>query len=209
MFKKLREFDKKYSNLFLGFSFLIIVVFLIYISVVNRNSARECEMPNNSVKNYRNYSYEVTITKNNEFTELYIKRYDYKYLIEKNENGVKSTYYIYYTDILEKSLNGKYIIYREDAIVDGIDNKLLLLDYVNEISLDSTISKDNELTCYNNRKLELSMCINLDKSVSLRKDDYIINYNVKDIGSVSDFNVDVDLSYNNSSNDIIDEDNIQ
>lgn len=202
MFKKLNEFDNKYSGLFLCFALLIIIVFLFYISQVNRNKEKECSVPNEIVNNYSNYSYDVSITRNNIVTQLSIKRYNSKYLIEKNDNGIKTTYYLYHTDLLEKASNGKYIKYRKDYIVDGIDNKLLVFDYINEISLKSTLSNDGELTCYNNRKMELSMCINLDDSITLEGNGYTIVYSVKNVGTIEDFDVDTDLIYeDNSTND--------
>jgi len=191
MIKKLRDFDKNYSNLFFFFSLLIIILFLVFISTSNRTKQKECTIPNSLVNNYNNYSYSIKFTDENRNIELFIKRYQSKYLIEKNENGTKSTYYLQYTDLLEKSSDGKYIKYRGDKIIDGLDNKFLILDYINDISLQSTINKGSELTCYNNRKMELSMCLNLDDSIELKKDNYTIIYTIDKVSGVEDFNVDI------------------
>lgn len=205
MLKWFKEFDKRYSTLFFCFALLIIIVFLFYSNTINKNDENTCTIPNSIVNNYTNYAYDIVITKNDAVSELYVKRYDTKYLVEKNENGVKSAYYIYHTDLLERASNGEYIRYRKDNIVDGIDNKFLILDYINEISLKSTVSTDNELTCYNNRKIELSMCINLDNSITLEVDDYTIVYKVKEVGSIDDFDVDANLNYESEIENITDE----
>ena len=198
MIKKYREFDKKYSTLFFCISLLIIIIFLAYFSTLNKSNEEMCTIPNNVVNNYNNYSYEVKYTKDEKNIDLFVKRYDKKYLIEKEEDGVKNMYYIYYTDILEKASNGKYIRFRNNNIIDNLDNKLLLLEYVNDVSLESSITEKQDLTCYINRKKEISMCINLDESITLKGKDYSITYTVKEVGTVKDFNVDVDLDDNNS-----------
>lgn len=198
MFKFFKEFDKKYSTLIFCISLLILTVLLAYSSVSNSDKNKVCVMPNKLVDNYQNYKYNVTYKSNDKKIDLSIKRYDKKYLIEKNENGIKSSYYIYYTDILEESSNGDYIRYRKESIVDGIDNKLLLLDYINDISLESSLKKDDELTCYVNRKLELTMCVNLDDSIELKGTDYKIIYEIKEVGTVKDFNVDINLDFEES-----------
>ena len=205
MFKIFKEFDKKYSTLFFCISLLIIIIFLAYTSSFIKVENNTCVIPNKLVDNYSNYKYDVTYKTNDKKIELFIKRYDKKYLIEKNENGVKSSYYIYYTDIFEEASNGDYIKYRKENIIDGIDNKLLLLDYINDISLESSLKEDNELTCYVNRKLELNMCINLDDSIELEGTDYKIVYEIKEAGTVKDFNVDIDLDYKeDATEEIID-----
>lgn len=191
MIKKLKEFDKNYSNMFFYFSLLIIIIFLFYISTSNKSNSDVCTIPNDIVKNYLSYSYNVVYKENDKTIKLFIKRYESKYLMEKEENGVKSTYYYRYTDLMEKASNGKYIKFRGDEIIPGVNNKFLLIDYINDISLESSVSEKNGLTCYNNRSLELSMCINVDKSVELKKDNYTILYEVLELGSVSDFNIEI------------------
>ena len=210
MFKKLKNFDTKYSSLFFCISLLVLVIFFAYSSVNNRNKTNECVIPNKLVNNYTNYSYDVTYTKEDKEIALYIKRYDSKYLIEKLEDGVKSSYFLHYTDVLEKNTSGDYVRFRDYNIIDGLDNKYLLLDYINDISLESKITTDKELTCYINRKLELSMCINLDDSITLKGNDYILLYEIKEKGNVSDFDVNVNLDYveNNIEDNLIDS-NIQ
>lgn len=195
MVSKIREFNKTYSTLFFCISLLIIIIFLAYFSVSNRNTSKICTIPNKLVNNYTNYSYDITYIKDDKKIDLYVKRFESKYLIEKVEDGLKSTYYIYYTDIFEKASNGEYIRFRKDNIVDGLDNKMLLLDYVNDISLESSVRTENELTCYYNRKMELLMCINLDDSISIEANDYKIEYKIKEVAGVRDFKIDVNLDY--------------
>lgn len=206
MLKVFKDFDKNYSTLFFCIALLIIIVCLVYSNVMNINKDKTCVVPNSVVNNYNNYAYDIVVEKNGVVTKLYVKRYNTKYLIEKNENDVKSTYYINHTDLLEKASNGKYIKFRKDNIVDGLDNKFLIFDYINELSLKSSVSTYNGSTCYNNRNLELSMCINLDNSITLEMKDYKITYTVKENSMISDFDVDIDLSSYNmeSGSEIID-----
>lgn len=206
MLKVFKDFDKNYSTLFFCIALLIIIVCLLYSNVMNINKDKTCVVPNSVVNNYNNYAYDIVVEKNGVVTKLYVKRYNTKYLIEKNENDIKSTYYINHTDLLEKASNGKYIKFRKDSIVDGLDNKFLIFDYINELSLKSSVSTNNGSTCYNNRNLELSMCINLDNSITLEMKDYKITYTVKENSMISDFDVDIDLSSYNmeSGSEIID-----
>lgn len=206
MLKVFKDFDKNYSTLFFCIALLIIIVCLLYSNVMNINKDKTCVVPNSVVNNYNNYAYDIVVEKNGVVTKLYVKRYNTKYLIEKNENDVKSTYYINHTDLLEKASNGKYIKFRKDNIVDGLDNKFLIFDYINELSLKSSVSTNNGSTCYNNRNLELSMCINLDNSITLEMKDYKITYTVKENSMISDFDIDIDLSSYNmeSGSEIID-----
>lgn len=206
MLKVFKDFDKSYSTLFFCIALLIIIVCLVYSNVMNINKEKTCVVPNTIVNNYNNYAYDIVIEKNGVVTKLYVKRYNTKYLIEKNENDIKSTYYINHTDLLEKASNGKYIKFRKDNIVDGLDNKFLIFDYINELSLKSSVSTNNGVTCYNNRNLELSMCINLDNSITLEMKDYKITYTIEENSMISDFDVDIDSSSYNieSSSEIID-----
>lgn len=211
MFKFLNEFDKKYSSVIVVLSLFVIIIFLFFNSRISNGNGLECKVPKEIVNNVNNYSYNIKVTNNETSVELFIKRYNSKYLIEKNEFGIKSTYYINYTDILEKASNGKYIKYRKNDIVEGLDNKFLIFDYVNDISLKSTVLDDNGITCFNNRQLELSICMNLDETITLKMSNYVITYQINNIGSIKDFNVDVNYNYKdddynseleNNSNDI-------
>lgn len=209
MLKVFKDFDKNYSTLFFCIALLIIIVCLVYSNVMNVNKEKKCAVPSTIVNNYNNYAYDIVIEKNGVITKLYVKRYNTKYLIEMNENDTKSTYYINHTDLLEKASNGKYIKFRKDNIVDGLDNKFLIFDYINELSLKSSVSTKNGVTCYNNRNLELSMCINLDNSITLEMKDYKITYTIKENGIISDFDVEIDLSdYSIESNSEIIDNNI-
>lgn len=194
MIKVFKDFDKNYSTLFFCIALLIIVVCLVYSNVSGTNMKKNCKIPNSVVNNYNNYAYDIVIEKSGTITKLYVKRYNTKYLIEKNENDIKSAYYINHTDLLEKASNGKYIKFRKDNIVDGLDNKFLIFDYINELSLKSSVSTKNGVTCYNNRNLEMSMCINLDDSITLEMKDYKITYTIKENSMISDFDVNIDLN---------------
>lgn len=198
MFKKINELDDKYSSKFFGISLIVILAFLFYFAISNRTITKECTIPNKLVNNTTNYSYEITYIKDNKIINLYVKRYNEKYLIEKVDDDIRSMYYIYYTDILEKASNGNYIKYRNDYILDEVDNKFLLLDYINAVSLDSSITNEEDLTCYTNRKLNIHMCINIDESISVKMNDYELIYKITGKGNVSDFNV----SYDNFSQNI-------
>lgn len=188
MFKKVKEFEKQYSTLFFCISLLVIIVFLAYFSVLNKDKEKECVIPNKLVNNYSNYEYNVSYEKDDKKAKLFIKRYDKKYLIEKEEDGANESYYVYYTDVLKKDDSGEYKVYNK-SIIDGLNNKLLFIDYINDVSLQSNITTDNELTCYVNRKLDMSMCVNLDKSITLKGEDYRIIYEIESSGEVADFNV--------------------
>ncbi len=192
MFKKINELDDKYSSKFFAISLIVILVFLFYFAISNRTMNKECTLPNKLVNETSNYSYEITYIKDNKIINLYVKRYNEKYLIEKVDDNIRSIYYIYYTDILEKASDGKYIKYRGDNILTYVDNKFLLLDYLNAVSLDSNITNEEDLTCYTNRKLNIHMCINVDDSISVKMNDYELIYKITGKGNVSDFNVSYD-----------------
>ena len=194
MIDKIRDFDTKYSNTVFLIALFIIISFLVYIALNNRTKDKICKMPNDIV-NTLNYSYKVKYTKEDKSIDLYINRYDSKYLIEKNEDNNKNTYYLNYTDFLEKKSSGVFGRMTNYYIIDGMDNKLLTLDYLNDLSLDSTIKTLNERNCYINIKNNLTMCINLDNSIELEKDDYKLLYTIIDKNNVNDFNVYIDLDY--------------
>ena len=191
MISKIREFSKNYSNLFFLISLLFIIIILVYTAFNNRDKNQECIIPNKLVNNYNNYSYNVKYEKDNEKINLYVKRYGSKYLIGKNHNDTKKLYYLEYVDLLIKNENEKYIKFNGD-IIEGIDNRLLILDYLNDISIQSNLTEKSERTCYINARYNSSICINLDNSIELAKDDYKILYTINDIGSITDFNVNID-----------------
>lgn len=189
MNSKIDDFNNKYSGIIFGISLFIIIIFLMYFSIINKEKKLNCVIPNQIVNNSNNYSYELTFTSDLEMIKLNVKRYNQKYLIETENNGVRNSYYLNYLNVYEKASNGEYIKYRNDYIIENVDNNLLLLDYVNALSLESTLSNNEEQTCYINRKKEITICINLDDSITLKAPNYNINYNIKEIGTVKDFNV--------------------
>ena len=84
------------------------------------------------------------------------------YLIEKNYNEEKYVYYLNYTDFLEKKSNGSFGKLKDNYIINNVDNNLLILDYINELSLESDVTTINGRTCYVNVKNDLTLCIDLD-----------------------------------------------
>lgn len=193
MFKKLKEFNNNYANLFFMIALIFIIVFLGYIAFTNRTKKTVCVTPSKILNNYENYAYNIKYTDEDEGATIYIKRYGSKYLLEVNKDENKTNYYIEYTDFLKKEYDDIYYRYNNNYIIDGVDNKYLFLDYINEISLDSTIVTKNERTCYVNRKNNVSMCINLDKSIELSKDNFKLLYTITDLGGVDDFKVSSNL----------------
>lgn len=189
MNSKIDDFNNKYSGIIFGISLFIIIIFLMYFSIINKEKKLNCVIPNQIVNNSNNYSYELTFTSDLEMIKLNVKRYNQKYLIETEKDGVRNSYYLNYLNVYEKASNGEYIKYRNDYIIENVDNNLLLLDYINALSLESTLSNNEEQTCYINRKKEITICINLDDSITLKAPNYNINYNIKEIGTVKDFNV--------------------
>lgn len=190
MLGKIKEFNKEFSNTFFLISLLFIIIFLIYIRISSGNVEKQCIMPNDVTKNYKRYSYNIKYEYGDEKIELYIKRYNNKYLIEKNYNESKNVFYIEYTDLLIKS-NEKYIKYNMN-IIDDMDNKYIMLDYLNELSENSTLINKNEIDCYVNSKENVTICINLDKSIELTKNDHKLTYVVNTTDEISDFNVMID-----------------
>lgn len=191
MLKKNDEFNSKYSSIIFCISLFIIMIFLMYFAIINKDKKLNCVIPNQIVNNSSNYIYEVTYTSGLDTIKLNIKRYNQKYLIETENNGVRNSYYLNYLNIYEKASNGEYINYRNDYIIENIDNNLLLLDYINDLSIESSLSNNEEQTCYINRRKEITICMNLDNSFTLKAVDYSINYNIKEIGTIKDFNVKV------------------
>lgn len=195
MFNKIKDFNSKYSNTFFLISLIIIISFLIYISFNNKTREKTCTLPSNITGNITNYSYKVKYTSNDLSYDLYINRYNSKYLIEKNHNEDKYIYYLNYTDFLEKKSNGSFGKLNDNYIIDKVDNNLLILDYINDISLDSEVTTINGRTCYINLKNDLTLCINLDNTIELEKDNYKLLYTIVDKNNVQDFNVYIDLDY--------------
>lgn len=191
MINKIKEFNKNYSNIFFLVALLFIIIVLIYNTQTNKAKEKECIIPNKIVNNYNNYSYNIKYEKDNEKINLYIKRYGSKYLIEKNYNDNKYLYYTEYVDLLIKDDEDRYINFNGN-IIDGLDNRLLILEYVNDLSINSTLTTNNERTCYLNSKNNLSICINLDNSVELSKENIKMTYTIMEIGNITDFNVSMD-----------------
>ena len=173
---------------------------MFYFSISNNDKKINCVIPNQIVNNSNNYLYNITYTKDKEVIKLSVKKYNQKYLIEMEKDGIRNFYYINYLNIYEKASNGEYIKYRKQYIIDDLDNNLLLLDYINDLSLRSSISNDKENTCYVNRKDEITICISIDDLIILEGSNYSITYDIKQKNNINDF--DVKLSDSNVTDEI-------
>lgn len=187
---KIKEFDKNFSNIFFLISLLFIIIFLVYARLNNNNTEKTCVMPKDITQNYKTYAYNIKYEYGDDKIDLYIKKHRNKFLIEKHYNDIKDMFYIDYTDVFIKS-DEKYIKYNMD-IIKNIDNKYLIIEYINELSEESTLIKKNERDCFVNPKENLTICINLDNSIELSKDDYKLTYTIDTSSDISDFSVNTD-----------------
>ncbi len=189
MIDKIKDFNKNYSNIVFLIVMIFILISLVFVSFNNRNKPKDCVMPKTVVGRLNAYSYSISVMQDeNEIAQVFIKKYDSKYLIELNKDGLKDTYYLKYTDFLKKNSNGKYSIFIPNELIPDIDNKYLIFDYVNDLSLESDIISKDERNCYINRKHNVSMCVNLDKTVELDSNGYKLIYKI-DTNYIDDFDV--------------------
>lgn len=203
MLYKIREFNKNYSNIVFLIFMIFILVVLVVISINNRNKPKECVIPSKILGMATNYSYDIQVLKDDvEIAKLFVKKYDSKHLIELNKDDTKNTYYLQYTDFLKRNSNGTYSIFDSYELIEGLDNKYLLFEYINDLSIVSDIITRNDRSCYINRKENVSICINLDNSVEFSTDDYKLIFTIKDT-YIDDFDVVIEKVEN--SNEIVDE----
>ncbi len=192
MIDRIRDFNKNYSSILFLIIMIFVLITLIFIAFNNRNKPKECVTPQKIVANSVAYSYSIKVTQDDiNIAELYIKRFASKYLIELNKDGNKDTFYSRYTDFLKKNSNGKYSLFVPNELISGIDNKYLIFDYINDLSLESDIITRDERPCYVNRTENITMCVNLDKTIELSIGEYKLLYEIDD-NYIDDFDVSVE-----------------
>lgn len=192
MLDKVRNFNKDYSNIIFLFIMIFILISLIYVSYNNRNKPKECVMPAKVISSASAYSYKIKITSNDtEIAKISVKKYDSKYLIEVDKDDNKDTYYLNYSSFLKKQSNGRYAIFVPNELISGIDNKYYILDYINDLSLNSDIVKKEDRNCYINRKENISMCVNVDSSIELITNTYSLTYTLIE-NYIDDFDVSIE-----------------
>ena len=181
MLYKIREFNKNYSNIVFLIIMIFILVVLIITSINNRNKPKECVIPSKVVGMATDYSYDIKVLKDDvEIAKLFVKKYDSKHLIELNKDDEKNIYFLQYTDFLRKNSNGTYSNFGSNELIEGLDNKYILFEYINDLSMTSDIITRNDRNCYINRKENVSICVNMDNSVELTSDEYTLIFNIKD-----------------------------
>lgn len=200
MLYKIREFNKNYSNVVFLIFMVFILVVLVIISINNRNKPKECAIPNKLVGKATNYSYDIKVLSDDvEIAKLFVKKYESKHLIEVDENDTKNMYYLHYTDFLKKNSNGMYSIFGSHELIEGLDNKYLLFEYINDLSMISDVITRNDRNCYINRKENVSICVDLDNSVEVNTEDYKLIFTIKDT-YIDDFNVMIERVENYNEN---------
>ena len=200
MLYKIREFNKNYSNIVFLIIMIFILVVLIITSINNRNKPKECVIPSKVVGMATDYSYDIKVLKDNvEIAKLFVKKYDSKHLIELNKDDEKNIYFLQYTDFLRKNSNGTYSNFGSNELIEGLDNKYILFEYINDLSMTSDIITRNDRNCYINRKENVSICVNMDNSVELTSDEYTLIFNIKD-KYIDDFDVVIEKLENYDEN---------
>ncbi|MBQ1812330.1 MAG: hypothetical protein II119_00055 [Bacilli bacterium] len=200
MLYKIREFNKNYSNIVFLIIMIFILVVLIITSINNRNKPKECVIPSKVVGMATDYSYDIKVLKDDvEIAKLFVKKYDSKHLIELNKDDEKNIYFLQYTDFLRKNSNGTYSNFGSNELIEGLDNKYILFEYINDLSMTSDIITRNDRNCYINRKENVSICVNMDNSVELTSDEYTLIFNIKD-KYIDDFDVVIEKLENYDEN---------
>lgn len=192
MFKKVKEFNDKNVGLYFFLAVFVLVFSLFINSRFNKNenkdTTKECTNAVGTISDSDKYSYEIKINKENEVVILSVKKYAGKILLEKTEKGKSYKYFIYYNDVYVENSDKKYVLTHIDNFVEGIDNKLLYLDYLNEISIKSKIDEDTSCYIYDS----INMCIEEDNVINLIDGELSITYTIDNIGSTEDFDVLID-----------------
>ncbi len=189
MIERIKKFNVKASNIFFIISLFIIMLFLGYYAVTNRNRVKSCVTPEKLVNGYTSYSYNIKYTNEVDTIQIYAKRYDSKYLFEINKGDEKELYFFQYTDLLRKNSDDIYVRYTNGYIIDGLDNKLLLLDYINDLSFDSKTTIKDGRNCYINVKNNIDMCINLDNTIEVSNNNFKLLYTINKFDDIEDFDV--------------------
>lgn len=206
MLNKIKNIGENNSTGITLVAIVILIIFLFASSLGNRGNSskqKECVAPNAVTNSKTSYEYNVKILKNKETIILNIKKYKGKLLIEKTEKGLSSSYYLYYYNTYMKNEKNEYFLYNGDSFIEGIDNKLLFIDYLAELSEKGDILESDTKVCYVVDKLE-KVCIYTDNSITYDKDDIHIEYDVYKTDNVSDFEVNV-LDLSDENNNVVDE----
>jgi hypothetical protein len=187
MFKKLKEFNEKNKTI----NFFIVMVILIGMLTVNyitnRNKKNECEMPTKIVDSQNIYEYEMKVYRGEEVIILNVTKYGQKILVEKNEKGLLSNYYIYYSGVYQRDNNQNYLSYAGNSIVENIDNKLFYMEYLDEISINTEPKITDSNVCYDITNKSMLLCLNDDTGkIELTGTNYKITYEFSSIGSGED-----------------------
>lgn len=89
----------------------------------------------------------------------------------------------------KKDENGIYQLYTGN-VVDGIDNKLLYVEYIDYISTLSKEDETDEKTCYFDNKYAIDICF--DASVlEVDTEGVKLTYEFSKVGEIEDFDIDV------------------
>ena len=197
MFKKLKKFDEKASNIVFFVSLFIIIIFLFISSLRGNRGNSSCnvlfEKPS-SISYIYNVKLEDIST--SFVTSLKVRNYNNRYLIEKVEQGIGSNYYIEYASLYKEDTDGFYVKYRDD-IIDGIDNKYIFLEYINNIAQGMSVEGDS--TCASND--DFKICVPSNNEIVFTKDNLRITYEYDRNTSVNDFDVSI-KDENNEEDDI-------
>ena len=196
MFSKIKDFNEKNTAIYFFISIIILIGFLFFNSFSNKEKKNTCVLPVDTVNKRESYNYDIKINKNNEVVLLSIKKYNNKYLIEKTEKGLVYNYYIHYFNIYIKDETGNYNFFKDTYFVDGVDNKLLFIDYINDLSLVSKESVSDDKTCYTKTNESYNICIDSDNVLTYKENNITLTYRINNSSEVEDFEVNV--------NDIID-----
>lgn len=194
MINRIKEFNEEHTTIYVLISIIILVIILSFMSISNKknnNIIKETKKCNSVViDDSKKILYEVKVKRDNEIVIFNIKRYNNKYLIEKTENGYLTYYYMYFNDIYMSNDNINFSLYDKTDVSDGINIKLLLLDYISDIT---SYANDIEPVdnCYVNNDNTIKSCVISDDMISVEIDNLLISYEVKNIGKVEDFNVNI------------------
>ncbi|HOO68182.1 MAG TPA: hypothetical protein PLC53_02305 [Bacilli bacterium] len=188
MIEKIKKFNESNKNVFFFILTLILIGFIIFSRIYTANKTTECITPTYVVDESNNYTYEIKVKKDDEIIILSISKYGNKYHVEKTEKGLLTNYYIYYSDIYEEDSSGNYIIFRDKSFIDGIDNKYIYIEYLNEVFSDIVATEEDLGLCYANESFKA--CINEDdNAIYATLGDIEIDYVSFNVGVAKDFDI--------------------
>jgi hypothetical protein len=150
----MRKMVEKFQSLFpdknkrvaIYFIFYFVFFFILFIFIIwgNFNKKEECpeKEDQNIVDTKNNYGFRYEIDMNGSEIVLSGSRYDDREKIDKRVEGLLTKYYIYYSDIYVLNEKNEWVKY-DGKIVDNFDNKLLNIDYINELISTGEIKKSS------------------------------------------------------------------